>query len=520
MTPALRIAALLLLTGSAPAWAGERVLEVNPAAPGAGDGNPGTEAAPLASLGQAVRLALETADEALIRVHPGTYRESVRIHAGKDDEAPRLRIVAVEPGRAVISGAEPLTGWRPHRGPLFRADWPQRMAPATVPPDWPTSLTIAPSVLGRDLLFIGGQRLRPATSVAELTPGSFLVNEEAGVVTMNPPAGLDPRDQPVEVARRDVLLEIGGVRGVEVAGLVVERSAAPLTSGAVVVSDSQDVRLDGLSIRDNNGTGLTIARSSRVTLENTVVTGNGSTGLGAWRIDGLTLRRVTAAANNWRGEAGGFVDWAVAGAKLLQTHNAVIEGFRAERNAAHGLWLDTDIADVRIVDPLLEGNRGPGLTVEAAQGPVAVTGGRIVGNGKGIVAAAAHGVTLERTVVACNAESQILVSGTADQPVTDHRSGAVTTVNNSGWTLTGSLIAADAQGDGPLVATTLTGAPWAGFLASLSSEDNLWTAPRGRGAFRGPWGKSWTFDDWRDRVRDTGSSFELQPDPPCPRALN
>jgi hypothetical protein len=526
----LKLLALLLILAHGlthgPASAAEQVLVVDGAAAGAADGNAGNDDAPLATLGEAARRIQariaegERAEEFLIRVRPGVYRESVRLDFGptsSKEGAPRLRILATEPGRATISGADPLPGWQPEGNGLFRATLPQPMEPSVVPADWPTFLKIGREALSRNLLFMGEQRLRQVYDRAELVPGTFLVGQDRRSVIMNPPPGMDPRRDPTEVARRNVLLDIHGAGGVEITGLVVERSAAPMMESALSVSASENVALRGTLIRNNNGSGLAVSHSSRVTLEDNTVTENGSTGIGAWAITGLTMRRNTTTANNWRGAAGGFVDWAVAGTKLLQIHGAVIEDLRASHNAAQGLWLDTDIVDVHVAGADLSGNHGPGLTVEAAQGPVSITASRILGNSQGIVAAAARQVSVENTIVACNSKTQILISGEPNRGVADHRSGTVTVVNNTGWRLTNSLVIADDK-SGALVATTLPTGPWGAFLDSLHSENNVWAYARDRGAFRGVWGVSWEFDAWRRRIQDVGSRFEKGPDPRCPQA--
>lgn len=472
-------------------------------------GGDGSRKAPLRTIGAALERVDRAAGPVTILVHPGTYRETLRIA----DPPPNTTIRAARRGEAVVTGARPLTGWVRIGTDLFRALWPVPMPPSVVPKEWPEDLGIGEPALRREMLFVDGRRYEQVYDGGALRPGSFLVNDSRRTIDLRVPRGVDPAAAAVEIADREELLTATRTDGLTIDGLVFERAASSMTGIAVAITDSRGLTLSDSVIRDNNGTGLSVARSAGVVLARNRIVANGSTGMGVWQVTGLRLVDNDTSANNWRGASGGFTDWAVAGAKLLQIHDAVIERHRAADNATHGLWLDTDIAGVAVTGAELVGNRGGGLMVEAVQGPVTVAGSRIVGNGNGVVAAGARGVTITGSTIACNRDAQLAVTGAQDRPVTDHRDGTVTPVNNEGWTLAGNSVAAERR-TSFLVTTTVPQDYWDAFLRTLTARDNLWTHARRRDAFRGPWGWLADFPQWRTIAAEAGSRFE-DSDRPC-----
>jgi len=94
--------------------------------PQAADENPGAPDRPLKTVGKAAQLA-KPGDTVLVR--PGVYREAVRLRQSGTAEAP-ITFAADPPGRAIITGADVVTGWQKVEDvePIYRVPSPSRYA--------------------------------------------------------------------------------------------------------------------------------------------------------------------------------------------------------------------------------------------------------------------------------------------------------------------------------------------------------------------------------------------------------
>lgn len=84
----------------------------------------GTKEAPFQTLSQAAEMA-RAGDEVLAA--PGIYREWVDPKNGGTDEEHRIVYRSLEPGKAVITGAEPVKTWQPYEGEVWTARIPNSL---------------------------------------------------------------------------------------------------------------------------------------------------------------------------------------------------------------------------------------------------------------------------------------------------------------------------------------------------------------------------------------------------------
>lgn len=501
------------LTGIAAASATSRE-DLAAKAPPSPDDPPGSQRKPFGTLQAALEHAVGLGNDepVTILLRPGTYQESIKVQLRPD--SPKLRIAAVEAGTAMISGAEPIVSWKRVGPGLYTAEWPEALALSTIPAEWPGWLNIGKPALHREMLFSDQHWLQQVYDFADMRPGTFMVDDPGRQVFVRAGPYVDPGRTVIETARRPRLFELSGATGLEIDGLVFSRAATPMMEAAVEITKSTDVSLRDVTVSNNNSTGLSINQSDRVSLTRVKIVDNGSTGAGIWQVRGLKIDDSEASRNNWRGETGKFTDWAVAGIKILQVRDAVIDKFRAIDNLGPGLWLDTDISGVEIAEADISGNQGAGLVLEATQGPVTIHGTRIARNGIGIVAAAAHDITLNNNTIACNRQEQVMMTGSQDLPVIDHLTNARTVVNNDGWTLAGNVISA-AQQDSFLIGSTMPGEYWRRFLSSLSASNNRWSHSATDAPFLEPMGRKSDFARWQQIAGDRDSQFDDAPDTRC-----
>src|SRR5206468_12496783 len=113
--------------------------------------------------------------------------------------------------------------------------------------------------------------------------------------------------------------------------------------------------------------------------------------------------------NNWRGAMGGFFTWSAAGMKHFAIHGGIYRRHRAVGNQASACWFDTDCADIQVEQAFCSHNYGPGLYIEASEGPTSATDCIICHNERqaGIYTEGGANVTLDGNILYGNADAQI-----------------------------------------------------------------------------------------------------------------
>ena len=169
-------------TGLSSGARAETILHVDAGFDGGAAEPPGTGRHPFSTLQTALEHAatLENEGTVTLLVHPGVYRESIQLQL--HPASPRIRIAAVEPGTAVISGAEPIISWERIGPGLYRAPWPKPLPPSVVPAEWPGWLNIGKPALHREMLFSDHRRLEQIYDFADMRPVTFLVDDQSGQV--------------------------------------------------------------------------------------------------------------------------------------------------------------------------------------------------------------------------------------------------------------------------------------------------------------------------------------------------
>ena len=260
--------------------------------PDAADDAPATVEAPLRSLQVAVDRA-QPGDR--IVVHPGVYREAIRIGLEASAERP-LTIEAMEPGTVVVSGAEVVTDWRREAGspPVYSTEWSRDFSVNSKMVDGVRTLTRAhgaPAPTGcAELVIDRGQPLQMVMDRGEVEPGCFHVDWDADRLYVHLADGADPGEVMVEVGHRQMLLG-----PVQLPSRKHDKQA-----------DGTHVHLRGLHFRH----AANFAQRGGVEvgpgwmLEDVVVSGNSAGGIKCSGPD-IVLRRVVARANGWSG-IGGF----------------------------------------------------------------------------------------------------------------------------------------------------------------------------------------------------------------------
>jgi hypothetical protein len=467
--------------------------------PSGTDAADGSASAPLRTVMEAVRRAV--ANRALgvgtrITLYDGVYRESVaRSFASSSGAA--IVLEAHNPGGAVISGADVFTAWTCSSGVCTHA-WPY--AWGADPDDW--NRGVGELARRREMVVVDGVNLGQVSSLGELVPGAFYVDDVGGRMVLKPPHGSSLAGAVVEVAVRPHLLRLQGLNDLVVRGIRFQHAASPFRRGAVEIVDQNDVLLDGVEVRWNGQHGLSI-RGSRITVRGATLNDNGSSGIVGFRVTDMVLEDSESSFNNWRGVRAEYDGWEV-GNKFYAVHRMVVRRHTAVENASRGFWFDTDVRDVVIEASTFADNRREGLFIEKVAGPIAVRDSAFLRNGDaGIVTSATQGFTLERSSLEHNARNAVRIAGDFGVRETDFETGEQRTLVNAHWTWRDNTMVA--AGTTAVIGTSHPQEEWDRLMDSAHFDRNRYAAGVSE-AFTLP-GERVTFEVWRTRTQQDADSL-------------
>ena len=505
---------ILSATQSAHSQTAEVTVFVNAQHPQASDSNPGTETLPFKTIRKAVAVVLENNWQrkgTKVRIAPGVYRESISVPPDWRETDAAMTFEATEIGKVIVSGSDVWTGWtRQGTSAIYARAWPYKWGLAPYPPYWEGNVVLQPIVRRREMIFLNGTLLDQVLSVAELKPGSFTVDETLGTVQLMPPVGANMDTAVIEVAVRAGLLKVTTKHNVTIRGLTFTHDNTPLQGSAVTIESGSNIVLEDNQFLWNNWGGLSLLEVSGGTLRRNVASHNGVVGMDAWKVKNLVAEDNDTSYNNWRGAKGGFYGWAATGMKIMLTHGGSFRRHRSVGNQTRGLWFDTDCTDIVVEDSFLGENLQDGVFLEALQGPITVRNSTICHNQKGgILIANSANVALEKNIVYGNRDAQVLLSGeySGARGFTNWETGLKLQVVSEGWTVKSNAVVGLDSGF-MLLSTTLSATMWDRFVATLTSDSNVWFNPNDTNVFRIAGSRTLDFSAWRSTTgRDSYSTF-------------
>lgn len=440
----------------------------------ASDSNPGSASRPFKTIGAAVTSANELNKQnsgVRIVVRPGIYREAIRIE--KDDrstDAP-LIIEGSEAGKVIVSGAEMWTEWKRASDGLLTHPWPYKWGHAANP--WSQWVVLQPIITRKEMIKIDGANLNQSLSKDNLGAGSFYVDEDAGIVYINPPEGTDRNRMTASVAVLDELLIVSHRNNIAIKNLVFTDAATALPGSAVLLAGINNLLVENCDFIGNGWSGLGVHGSTNVTLQNVRSSDNGGNGLDMSYCRNVVMENLETSRNNWRGYRGNFTSWSQAGYKVLHAHNLLLRNFRSIDNKSHGIWLDTDVIDMVIDAAQISGSEGMGVIVECIPGPIVFRNCEIVNNHGwgGFGMHSSSNVVVENCILAGNSKSQFSVSTYhINRPSDNHQTGEVVLLNDEFWTLRNNIIVANNPEDALFDIDCVT---LDNFISTLKSCGNL-----------------------------------------------
>ena len=374
------------------------------------DSNSGSEDAPLRSIHTAAQLAMPGDT---VRVHGGTYRESIHPARGGDSEDTRITYESV-PGQLVeILGSEPVTGWeKESRG--TPGTWKASVSneifddfnPFATPlaGDWFSNMG-RPHTTG--CIYLDGRDLLEATEWKQLEPRFWTaeVGEKETTFWINCGAE-DPNEKTIEVNARPTVFypKVSGINYITVRGFTMRHAAtnwAPPTAeqiGLIGTHWSKGWLIENNTITHSRCVGVTLGKygddydnTSANSAEGYVATIRRAQAQGWSRetVGGHIVRHNTIAFCEQAGIVGslGAIFSEVSGNTIHDVHvhrlfngaeqagikfhapiDTLISGNHIYRTF-RGMWMDWMTQGTRITRNLCHDNIEQDLFVEVSHGP-------------------------------------------------------------------------------------------------------------------------------------------------------
>ncbi|NND70190.1 MAG: T9SS type A sorting domain-containing protein [Rhodothermales bacterium] len=503
-------------------------LIVDGQAVGASDANDGTATAPLLTVSEAIRRAIDDKREyksTHVVIRSGIYRESVNMKtwsnvvlgeystSDPNNDTPIL-VEAEEVGGTIISGSDVWEDWTQQSGGVYAAPWTEEWSPDGTPVQD-----------RRELVFINGSLLRQVVAESELAPGTFFVDQQGDRLLIAPESGnLD--GALVEVGARQTLWDLAGEFNVTIRGLTFEHAVTKWAGGqaAVRIVSTQNVIVEDADFRFNNWQGIYFGESDDVAIYNSLMNHNGGQGWNTWRVRNFVAEDNETSYNNWRGDWGQWHGWNV-GNKLESTHGMIIRNHKAIGNLSRGLWLDFDVTNTVLDNVLIAGNLLDGLWFEANQGPITLKNSRVCENGRsGLRTTYTRNVILDANLFYKNAhgtdvltnDSQFSIDGGGIREAYDFETNEVLQLTVRNWQITNNTFVGGVfharYANGPtLLDSDLNDIDFAEFTSTLTSNYNTWFHPDREAVFGFPSYDDVTLDEWRVRTgQDLNSTFAAE----------
>lgn len=482
----------------------DKVIYVNGNHPQSSDKNLGVKVLPLKTINAASNIAVRNRKRGFstkIVIYPGVYREQIKLIFQKQKDDPIIIFEAKEKGLATISGSVIWTEWKKtNSANIYVHHWPFKWGLTAYPPSWEGHVTLKPIGQRRELVFVNGLPFTQVLTRLELREGTFFVDEDHEQISISVSEGDLPSHSKIEVAVRNGVFSIGNKTNIVIKGIRFQHSVSGIEGSAVWIGNSQNVLLEDCIFIWNNWTGYRFHNLTNVTSRRNLAENNGGTGHTAWKVKNYLSQDDETSYNNWRGKAGEFFYWAVAGVKSMSIHNAVFQRHTAQGNHAAGFWFDYDNENILVENSTWCGNLKHGLFLEASQGPITIRNSQIYNNNQwGIRAIASRKITIKSNYIFNNRGQQILLTDPMKRIVTNWETGKVETIKSEFWTMNGNVVAGQ---------IALFEVPkWKGFFSNLVSESNVWHNPSMLHTFKiGT--RNFSLGDWQTETgQDERSSF-------------
>ena len=324
---------------------------------GGSDSNPGTQAAPFASIQRGLTAA-QAGDT--VNLLSGVYRNQNPTFVRSGTATAPITLQAAPGANVTIKGSDVLSGWtRQGTSDVYtHANFDHYFG------SWGTGGGDARSK-ARNQLFVDGAYVKEVSSQSSLQPGTFYVDKTSKNVYVQLDNGANPSQRTVEASvTGNALLSTNGHDHLVVKGLNFAHVAnAPQDFAAVQVRGGSDnVVIDSVSVQYAAGAGISVGGNNNA-IRNSRFNYNGQQGIHSANTTNLLVKNSETSYNNTLPGKQYDPGWEAGGNKFVRSRNAVVDGLVAHHNIGSGIWFDVNNQNATIKNSISHHN-GKGIHYE------------------------------------------------------------------------------------------------------------------------------------------------------------
>ena len=363
-------------------------------APTGRDTNPGTQAAPFATITKALARAKAGAT---IVLRGGTYRQSLGVIKlgvtlqAYPHEQPWIKGSIVAGSFTASSGA-----------------WSRAWTTTTCNNCYPSGVIdpLFPNAGMADQVFIDGVPQAQVSTRAALKPGAFFMDRSAKKLWL----GSNPNAHTVEVTVLDrAVLVNSAATATAFKGLGFAHFAAHYNSDvpAMVVATAANMKFDKNTFAWSASRGLSFYGANNVLTDNTFIN-NGMNGVHSFQTTNTMFKRNRVAYSNFeRFSIAPSSQGSVGGAKMTMADRGHYEANIFEDNMSNALWIDVSSSNNVVVNNTFVRNAGHGFDIEVSANTI-VAGNVIAANGRdGLKISGANNVEAWNNTIFANGWAQV-----------------------------------------------------------------------------------------------------------------
>ena len=394
-----RLTLILTILAAAPIHA--REFYVSQQHPQAADTAAGTREAPLKTISAAAKMA-QAGDTVVVAA--GIYRESVTLtNSGAAGKPIVFR--SEEPRKAVISGADVVTDWKPASPGVWVRDIPDIRRNNDALPH---------GARGGQWVYANGVPMQYAETREQLSPGTFHIDFDARKLYFAALEDVPIAGARIEYAWREGLISPAApLDDIHVSGFTLIHNANWFRGRDAITISGRRWRVEGNHVLWASYSGMSFRYTNGAVANDNIIEWSGAQNVGGGPSYGMLFENNIVRYGNWRR---GNPSLEGGGSKWVSTIDSIVRGNEFYGNLGAGLWFDFNCCN-----NIYEGNTAHDNTIwgifSEFNWEMIIRDNVSYNNWYGIMVAQNTGALVQRNILFNNGDG-IILRGDARQPIT------------------------------------------------------------------------------------------------------